>query len=58
MLGYVGSVGPWYSLDEMLNKCRKLQELSILGIDTVNRNFTVNKNLEEILVLVLIMELF
>jgi len=40
----------FYSLDEMLNKCKKLQELSILGIDTINRYFTVNRNLEEILV--------
>lgn len=39
----------FYTLDEMLDKCKKLQELIILEIDSVNKYFKVNRNLDELL---------
>jgi hypothetical protein len=37
----------FYTLDEMLDKCKKLQELSISEIDTTNKYFKVDRNLDE-----------
>jgi len=39
----------FYTLDEMLDKCKQLHELNILEIDANNRYFTVDEDLEEIL---------
>lgn len=39
----------FYSLDEMLNKCKQLNEYSIEEIDITNKYFTVSGNLEEIM---------
>jgi len=39
----------FYTLDEMLDKCRELNEYTVSGIDTVNRYFTVDKELTEVL---------
>ncbi len=39
----------FYTLDEMLDKCKKLNELSILEADSANKYFVVDKNLDEIL---------
>lgn len=39
----------FYTLEEMLNKCKELQTLSILENNTTNQYFTVNKNLDEVL---------
>ncbi len=39
----------FYSLDEMLDKCRKLHELNILKTDVRNSCFEVGKNLSELL---------
>jgi hypothetical protein len=39
----------FYKLEEMLDKCKKLQELAILEIDTDNKYFKVDRNLDELL---------
>ncbi|HRX13205.1 MAG TPA: hypothetical protein P5210_16190, partial [Draconibacterium sp.] len=39
----------FYTLDEMLDKCKILHELKILETSTTNKYFVVDKNLEEIL---------
>ncbi|HSH19097.1 MAG TPA: hypothetical protein VLA03_01515, partial [Draconibacterium sp.] len=39
----------FYTLEEMLNKCRQLHELAILEIDITNKYFVVDKNLENLL---------
>lgn len=39
----------FYTLNEMLDKCKKLQELSILETDLKNKYFKVGANLDELL---------
>ena len=39
----------FYTLEEMLDKCKKLQELSVLEIDITNKFFKVDKNLNGLL---------
>ena len=39
----------FYTLDEMLDKCKKLHELAILDIDISDKYFVVDKNLDEFL---------
>ncbi|MCK5370762.1 MAG: hypothetical protein KAQ62_19495, partial [Cyclobacteriaceae bacterium] len=39
----------FYTLDEMLDKCKELQKLSILEVNITNKYFTANKDLDELI---------